>query len=347
MTNRISNLPGKLLAGLYGSVVGLRSKAYDRGVLKINRFELPVISVGNLTVGGTGKTPMVLFLAEFLKSIQVRPCIVSRGYGRLSNGYVLVHNGESLQCSVQDAGDEPWLMASRLRNVPVAVCADRSRGIARLLHSCNVDVILLDDAYQHRRAWRDLNILLFNSQTPREHYKLLPLGRLREPLTEVRRADLVIFTKNDNPDVPEFAGEMAETTSAPVISSGLRFQLMSAESDGLKPTNNLPEGCLAFCGIAEPASFKKSLEDMGIDIWWFKGFRDHTNYLETSVKNLRRIIENHGCPPVITTAKDLVKLPDDFIADFDMHVLDLMVTYSDKHLEILSEKIQETVSCGN
>ncbi len=183
------------LTGLYGLAIEIRNLLYDKRCIKTSKFDIPVISVGNLTVGGTGKTPFVIYLAQYLKESSLSVGIVSRGYGRKTKGTVIVHDGKSILSSHDESGDEPWLIASALKSVPVIVDEDRTQGIQTLIDKFPVDVVLLDDAFQHRRAGRDLDILLINSRESSGNYHLLPGGKLREPLRQSRRASLIVHTK--------------------------------------------------------------------------------------------------------------------------------------------------------
>ena len=147
------------MSWLYGCTIWVRNQFYNFGWMKTTSFDKPVISVGNITSGGTGKTPLVIYLAQLLLRNGKQPGIISRGYGRKSQGIQIVHDGKKLLIDAKTSGDEPYLMARVLKKVPVVVCEDRSRGIRQLLDYYSVNVIIMDDSFQHRKVNRDLDIL--------------------------------------------------------------------------------------------------------------------------------------------------------------------------------------------
>ena len=181
------------LSWLYGLIVGIRNELFELKILKTRRFNIPVISIGNITVGGSGKTPHVEYLIRLLKD-KMNVAVLSRGYKRKSHGYVLA----TTDTPMQDIGDEPYQMKTKYPKVHVAVDKNRCEGISRLTtdkETCNTDVILLDDAFQHRYVQPGINILLVDYHRLIIYDRLLPAGRLREPLSGKHRADIVIITK--------------------------------------------------------------------------------------------------------------------------------------------------------
>ena len=172
---------------LYYMLVSVRNFCYDHQMIKSVKMPVPVISIGNLTTGGTGKTPVTLYLAELLKTMKYRPGIISRGYGRNSKGRVVIHDGTRLCIDVNQGGDEPIMMAQRLKNVPVIVSESRVAGINKMIRDFDVDVVIMDDGFQHSRVDRDLDIVLLNSREPVHNYWILPLGRLRERFSGLNR----------------------------------------------------------------------------------------------------------------------------------------------------------------
>ncbi|MFQ5781092.1 MAG: tetraacyldisaccharide 4'-kinase, partial [Nitrospiria bacterium] len=190
--------PLTLFAWLYGLVCRLRPFLYEKGFLPRKRADAFIVSVGNLTVGGTGKTPFTIYLAETWREKGYSVGIVSRGYGRNDKrSVVLVSDGEKMLEAASAAGDEPYLMAERLKGIPVVVSADRFKGCQWLIRHFKMDLILLDDAFQHVPIHRDMNLLLIDAMNPYGNHRLLPRGPLREPLSAARRADLVIFTRSE------------------------------------------------------------------------------------------------------------------------------------------------------
>ncbi|GHV12252.1 hypothetical protein FACS1894162_8230 [Bacteroidia bacterium] len=260
----------KIFSWLYGAVVWLRNKLFDRGILPVEQFAVPVISVGNLTVGGTGKTPHTEYLIRLL-SPNYRVAVLSRGYKRLSKGFVLA----DATASAKTIGDEPFQMFRKFPNILVAVDSNRRRGIRHLLalpEKQRPEVILLDDAFQHRYVKPSLSILLMNSRRLPQNDALLPAGRLREPAKNANRADIIIYTKcnsslrtarneaGSNPaeqldcfglyprnDVPEFATTYRYGDLLPV------FDIRATARVAL--TTNEKKAVLLLAGLADPTDF--------------------------------------------------------------------------------------------
>ena len=185
------------LKPIYWLLVLIRNIFYDLKIFKIYSLNKTVISIGNLTTGGTGKTPFTIFIAKYFIQQGIKVAILSRGYGRKSKGTIVVSNGINLINSYEKSGDEPYLIAKKLQNVPVVVDEKRYRGGKFLINNYNPDIIILDDGYQHRSLKRDLDILLINSLDKKTDHKLIPNGKLREPWKNIKRADLIIKTKSN------------------------------------------------------------------------------------------------------------------------------------------------------
>ena len=164
------------LSWLYGLIIWIRNYLFNIGLFKSVSFSTPIISVGNITTGGTGKTPMVIYLAKILEKYGCKPGIVSRGYGRSSKGIIMVHDGKDPLVNVDISGDEPYLIGKELNTIPVVVSENRIAGIYELLKNSPVDIVILDDAFQHRKINRTIDIVLLNINTPLNKLKLFPLG---------------------------------------------------------------------------------------------------------------------------------------------------------------------------
>jgi len=299
------------LTPLYGGGVRLRAAAYRRGLLKTIRLPAPVVSVGNLTFGGTGKTPTVLALARDLARRGRRPAVLTRGYRRRgSKPLVLI--GPEAGATAEAAGDEPLEMARRLPGVPVIVDADRARGGREALR-LGADVLLLDDGFQHLTLARDLNLLLIDAGNPWGGGRLPPRGKLREPVAAVRRADAVLVTK---------LGESGKTFDAvvadirrlapdmPVLGSRLAPGRWLTAA-GPRPVNELAgRRVFAFAGIARPGGFVEVLRALGAEVVGTRWFDDHHRYRASDLRRLAAEAEGLGAVPV-TTSKDAVKLPAD------------------------------------
>ncbi|MBN1929112.1 MAG: tetraacyldisaccharide 4'-kinase, partial [Chlorobiaceae bacterium] len=186
------------LGAIYGMAMSLRNHLYDRGTFKSWRSPIPVVSVGNITTGGTGKTPLVDWIVKFYEASGIATAIVSRGYGRRTKGVQLVSDGKRMVLGSRDAGDETAMLAARNPGTIVVVAENRADGVRFLMREFAgrlPGVIVLDDAFQHRKIARDLDIVVINASAPRELEAMLPAGRLREPLDGLRRAGLIILGK--------------------------------------------------------------------------------------------------------------------------------------------------------
>jgi len=304
------------LAIAYGIITKLRNFFYNHGLLKISKVSIPIISVGNITTGGTGKTPMTICLAEEAKLRGFRPGIVSRGYGRDSNGVQIVYDGNEFQGTIEDSGDEPFLMASKLKNVPVIVSENRIDGAEKLIQDYDVDVILLDDGFQHRSIFRNINILLLNALEKDNAYHLLPMGSLRESLPNLYRADYIFLTKGSKQNL---SSKVRENVDA-FIETNLLFKLKKYISGKLVDSEIPKFPLVAFCGIAHPKLFFNSVESYGIKLSGSLGFSDHIIYDNKIISQIHKSILNND-NALITTEKDLVKLSNSFLTKFDVYVL--------------------------
>ncbi len=331
------------LAWLYGGIIRCRNLFYDWGLLKSISVSVPVISVGNLSVGGTGKTPLVRMLAEELRERGAKAGIVSRGYKRTSKKMLLVHDGSNLLTDAGEAGDEPFLLARQLQNVPIVVDSERERGIRKLLETNSVDVILLDDGYQHRRVARDVDLLLVNSRAPLWHYRMLPAGRLREPLSGAKRAALLIYTKTNDHLLPAIHSKIALQTTAPIVTVGLQPELIRYSAGDLQTVQDLPVNPFAFCGIGDPGSFTAMTQQLGIQPGGVRFFRDHQVYSEQVLHKLKKEIRTAGCGAILTTEKDLVKLPGDFLESFEVFAIRIDLSWTTQGRETISALLKKTM----
>jgi len=320
------------MSWLYGFTILLRNQLYNLGWIKITSFDKPIISVGNITLGGSGKTPLVIYIAQLILKNGKNPGIISRGYGRKSNGIQIVHDGKELLIDVDVAGDEPYLMAQVLEKVPVVVCENRSRGIRQLLDYYSVNVVIMDDAFQHRKVNRDLNIVTISANEKHGNYWLIPKGNLREPLKNMKRANLVIYTKTENYNTPDIHTKIQQNYKGTIINSSLEVVLMQYNTSGYHKTPAPNKPLFAFCGIAEPDSFINYALKLGLKIEGRKWFRDHQDYNKTVIKQLSEQIRKSSSKYVVTTEKDLIKLPDSFLAEFEVYVIKINVVFENESI---------------
>ncbi len=301
------------LSWLYGLGVGFRNLLFKLGILKSRAFDIPVISVGNITVGGSGKTPHVEYLVSLLKD-KMKVAVLSRGYKRKSKGYVLANDDTTMR----EIGDEPYQMKQKFPELYVAVDKKRTEGIDRLTHdeqTKDVDVILLDDAYQHRYVKPGVNILLVDYHRLIIYDKLLPAGCLREPKEGKSRADIVIITKCPKDLRPmEYRVLMKALDLYPyqslyfttLIYDNLK-QVYGTES---MPINSLPDRCnvLLLTGIASPKQMQNDLSVYNYNLSYLS-FSDHHNFSKKDIRTINRKFAELPSPKVIiTTEKDVARI---------------------------------------
>ena len=311
------NKPLRPLSWLYGLVVGCRNMLFEMGVLKSRSFTVPVISVGNITVGGTGKTPHVEYLIRLLKD-KAKVAVLSRGYKRKSHGFVIANK----ETTMSDIGDEPFQMLQKFPDITVAVDKKRTRGIEKLTNGefvDGIDVILLDDAFQHRYVKPGINILLVDYHRLVIYDELLPAGRLREPVKGKDRADIVIVTKCPTDLKPM---EFRVITKAMALYPYQQLFFSTHEYDDLKPVfpdlarpnnpdrldNLAGKNILLLTGIASPEQMQHDLQAYTDKIHPLT-FSDHHHFKH---KDVERINETFNALPspklIITTEKDACRL---------------------------------------
>jgi tetraacyldisaccharide 4'-kinase len=298
------------VSALYGAILEARARLYGSGRLASSRVACPVLSVGNLTFGGTGKTPFVEFLARRFRFEGKRPAILSRGYRRRSAGVVVVSRGEGPLVGPDEGGDEPVAMARRLPGVPVVVAERRADG-ARTAIELGADLLLLDDGYQHLALARDVNLLLVDAADPFGGGQLPPAGRLREPLSAITRADAVVFTRVNRGDpTPEARETIARwNPQAPVFTARLRSAGLWDESGSPVALSRLAaRRFVAVCGVANPAGFAGSLAELELRPEELFAFPDHHRYGRRDLERIRRAADRTGSAWILTTEKDAVKI---------------------------------------
>jgi len=275
------------LSAIYAGVVGARNTLHDLRWLRPRSLQGPVISVGNLSTGGSGKTPFVILLGELLKARRIRFDVLSRGYGRKTRGVLLVDPGGL----PRDFGDEPLLIARRLQ-VPVVVGEDRYEAGRFAESRFGPQIHLLDDGFQHRGLARDFDIVLVTPDDARD--RLLPAGRLREPLRALQRADAVVLANGASAEMFPIAGKTVWRVRRGIVTQGIAPGVAS------RP--------VAFCGIARPQNFMLQLRAAGIDPVAEALFRDHHAYREKDVRDLLQLQQRSEAGGFVTTEKDAVNL---------------------------------------
>ncbi len=279
---------------------------YDWGVFSAYRSHIPIISVGNITTGGTGKTPFVIFLANYFKKQGLKPLIITRGYKRQSREQIILKSNH--EYSADYVGDEPFLMAKMCPDVDILINQNRVEAVRWAEASQKqYSIIILDDAFQHRAIGRDFNILLVSSLQNMKEYP--PQGHLREPLKNIKRADWVVFTKTSpDHDLKQYIQKLSIPTS----------NAIEADSN-----SNAPNSVgVAFCGIGSPASFEQTLNNINCKAARNLVFKDHQKYTEKIIAEIEDALSAENSRSFITTHKDWVKLPKEFVKKYDGFYLD-------------------------
>ena len=307
----------KLPAYLYGKIIELRNALYDKGVFETHDLGARVISVGNITTGGTGKTPLVAYIAEVLAARGEKVCILTRGYGRAEKKQrVLVSDGEQVLADAATGGDEPVELAHKLLGKAIVIAdADRVSAAEWALRKFGVTVFVLDDGFQHRKAKRDLDIVCIDATNPCDGGKMLPLGRLREPLAGLARADCIIITRSDLvDDITELRARLTKWNSDAVmfeaknvISAITPIEEFHAKTQRSQ-SKSMSQRAFAFCGVGNPESFFEQLKRAGVEPVATQSYADHHFYSQADVSEIEASAKSYGSEVLLTTAKDAVKI---------------------------------------
>nr|WP_321468384.1 tetraacyldisaccharide 4'-kinase [uncultured Desulfobulbus sp.] len=333
---------GRPFSPIYSLAMRMRERMYNKGLLASYGLGVPVVSVGNLTLGGSGKTPMVQYLARALQCCGYHPAIISRGHGGTANGKInLVSDGTTVLLNARQAGDEPRLLAETLPGVPVLTGIVRRFPAQRAI-DLGADILLLDDGFQHLQIRREVNLVLFNTDRLAGNSRVFPGGDLREPVAALKRATAFVLTdvREEN---RERAARFAELLQArfpgiPVFQVGYDVDGAVRLNDRgmLEPVaTDLRQGkWFAFAGIAHPRAFQHTLEGFGVTLSGFQGLEDHQLYTpELLQKLVTRAVKSEGCG-LLTTEKDLVKLEQvGAVTDLPLYALRMEVQAEEQFLQ--------------
>ncbi|HYO99915.1 MAG TPA: tetraacyldisaccharide 4'-kinase [Pyrinomonadaceae bacterium] len=346
---RLRDLAFAPLSVAYGAAGSARRALYRAGVLSVERVAAPVLSVGNITAGGTGKTPLVEWLAREAAQAGRRICILTRGYGRADTSKrVVVSDGERVLAGAREGGDEPRLLAESLLGLAAVVSdADRVAAARWAMENLGSEVFILDDGFQHLRIARDLNILTLDATDPWGGERLLPRGRLREPTGELKRADLIVITRAelaaDIEDLRERAGSLSNNRPVLVArTAALRIVPLVTQtveaSAGAHEANiisqvlpaDLPQPLAAFCAIGNPQAFFAQARLENLVLNYTRAFADHHVYTQSDVDECVREAVRQGARALLTTAKDAVKLRALKFSALPCYVLEVALKFDDE-----------------
>lgn len=334
---------------LFAFIVKLRNKLFDKKIFRAESVNAKVVSVGNINIGGSGKTPLVIFLVNLLKNEGKKVGVLSRGYGRKSKGYILVSDGNKILADVESCGDEILLTTKECR-VPSAVSEKRIDGAKKLITDQHVDTIVLDDAFQHRWIKRDIDLLICEQRfliSPDffDHY-LLPAGSMREPFSSIERANAVVINRKFSQlrEIPDNVNKYftnkkifnAYYSAKGFVDIKRKTEYNLREFEGQKS--------LVVCGIANPYSFFTALRQTNVDTENYLIFRDHKYYTNKEVQQIRKMFYTTNSHSVVTTQKDAVKFSEyqNELDDIDIFYLkiELMMDDPDSFKEFLLNRLK-------
>ncbi|MEO7970096.1 MAG: tetraacyldisaccharide 4'-kinase [bacterium] len=333
-------------SALYSLATRLRLAAYRRHLLSVSKLDAVVISVGNITTGGTGKTPLVEWISRVLANEGKRVCVLTRGYRRQNpNAQVVVSNGHKILAEVAAAGDEPLLLARNLLGFAAVVCnSNRSEAGRWAINNLQAEVFVLDDGFQHLQLARDLNIVTVDATNPWGG-GMLPVGQLREPLSSLARADCFVLTRTDEePDQPAIIAELQKKVdSKPIFRSRmLTTGLRRLGGETLDQVSSIQKPVAAFCGVGNPESFFNHLRREGFELTVARAFPDHYNYQQIDVDRIVAEANGKGAAGILTTAKDAVKLSSLHFA-VPCYVLEIRISIEDEAqlIQIIRNQLNE------
>jgi tetraacyldisaccharide 4'-kinase len=309
-----------ILSCFYLFIINIRNWLYDNKIFKEGQLPCPVISVGNITVGGTGKTPCVIMLAQMLQENGFKPAVISRGYGGSSTLPVnIVSDGDKILLDSELAGDEPFLIANVLKGIPVITGPKRIVTGQTAIDKFGANVVICDDAMQHRQIFRDINLVLLDSHSLSYNEYILPRGRLREPITELKRASAIVLTRT-NEAIKTFGRieKLLPDEKIPVFRSIHEPKdIIKGDSSAQKQVSELKgKKICAFCGIANPDSFRRTLSDTEAQVLSFDIFPDHHCFSKSELGEIRKKFIDCHADFIVSTEKDGARLQNfpDFLS---------------------------------
>ena len=332
---------------VYGGLIKIRTEAYKRSIIKSKRLKCTVISIGNITAGGTGKTPMTLYIAELVQKLGYRVAVISRGYkGGLEKKGGIVSDGQAILIEPEDAGDEPFMLASRLKSIPVIVGKNRFKAGMQAIKKFNPDVIVLDDAFQHLKLKRDINLVLLDAKRPFGNSHLLPRGILREPSSSLLRSDAFILTRSGLASEIEVENSLSGLKefiqSKPVFKTSHAPYAYIVKKGSLVPFESISRNSFlydfeflrerrvfAFAGIARNDDFLHTVESFKCDIKGFIGNEDHHRYSDGDLSKILRLAGEANVEYIVTTEKDYARIDNRTTWPIDLVVIGIEISFID------------------
>ncbi len=329
---------------LYGIGISLRNMMYDVGLMPVFRSPIPVISVGNITAGGTGKTPFVEYLVKRYMEKGIRPCVISRGYKRLTRGMQVVSDGVNISGSALSSGDEPYQIAKKFPGAVIVVAEKRAIAADFAMKRYKPQLFILDDGFQHRSMGRDVNVVIIDGTQELTDIPLLPAGRRREPISSLRRADVLIRSRAEKNEA-----WMPDERRVEMRYKVNRFRSLTTDKS-YSVDQMRGKRCVIFSGIGNPKSLLSTLRDIEIEILAFHEYPDHHLYREKDLNTIRQSLETTKGDFVVTTEKDAVRLeslrvPPAFPLQLSLClVIEAVIVQGEDALsQILHEKIDQFI----
>ena len=335
---------GRPFSPLYGSAMKVREQLYKKGLFRSHTLSVPVISIGNLVLGGTGKTPTVQHIAKLLSDAGKSPAIISRGYGGSARNKInIVSDGKTQQLSADAAGDEPYMLAQSLKHIPVLTGTRRIFPCRHAVNTYGSDILILDDGFQHLAVQRDIDLVLFDATYLAGNSRIFPGGPLREPVSSLSRCHAFIITGilDNNTERAERFRELLKVRypGKPIFfARHEKAKILHGNGRELENVSGLK--CYGFCGIANPARFSESLKRLNIELTGVYHLKDHTTYTQKLIEKLSSLAFADRADCFITTQKDYVKLQN-LKLSLPIFILDHGYCIEDSFISYLLEKISE------
>jgi tetraacyldisaccharide 4'-kinase len=340
-----------MLSLFYGGTVKTREAFYNRGVLRSKKLPCIVISIGNITVGGTGKTPMTIHVAELVKRLGYKVVVISRGYkGVAEKTGGVVSDGKTIFMEADESGDEPFMMANRLKSIPVVVGKNRFNAGMTALNSFKPDVIVLDDASQHLQLKRDIDLVLLDNSCPFGNHQLLPRGTLREPLSALMRSDAFILTRSDVAKEPESTYNSVKLKSyasgkpifkaihVPYIYEVVKGGAVSSQriygnscTQGFEFLRGRP--AFVFSGIARNIDFYNTVKGLNCKVTGCSEFTDHHRYTDRDLNKILQSAKESNADFIITTEKDYARIANRITWPIDLVVVGIKISFENYNNE--------------
>lgn len=325
---------------LWSFIYRVRRFCYNYGILKKEYFKVPIVSVGNVTFGGTGKTPMIIWLSKKVEEFNRKPLILTRGYkSDLENSSALVFSKDQFKKSSKAIGDEPLMIVNSLKDAAIVVGKDRSANLKKFYPKVNSDIVFLDDGFQHLKIHRSLNLVLFDASVEISQYKTAPLGYLREGLSSLKFADTIIFTRADQVSNEQF--DKLNTFLKPYLKENVSIARCFYSPTGVFNLSGNKEldvqdlkskKVISLTALASPKSFDKSLKEFGVELIAQKVFKDHHFFSEEEITSILDEAKKLDAI-VVMTKKDAVKLKG-ITQDRRLLYLDISVEFLSGQLEV-------------